>query len=106
MADIQAPEPHQVTHVDLLVELRVMQKELQQIRDALDRVTNSQAQEIKDLKAEIKDVRGQHDDLRIRMGQVLAVSALLALVLPIVVTASSPRVQFGATSQPPMEHRR
>lgn len=91
------PQPeHPVTHLELLVELRVMQKELSTIRDALDRAFNGSASEIKELKLENRDLRMALDVVRIRMGQVVAISALLALVLPLLITMTTPRVQFGS----------
>lgn len=89
-------EPTTVTHLELLVELRVMQKELSTIKDSIDKVTGGHAQEIKDLKAAIDSLKNENGRLRVQMGQVFAVSALLALLLPILITATSPRVQFGS----------
>lgn len=87
-----------ITHLELLVELRVMQKELSTIKDSIDKVTGGHAQEIKDLKGAIELLKNENGRMRVQMGQIFAVSALLALLLPILINTASPRVQFGSDS--------
>lgn len=85
----------EISHVDLLVEIRVLQNDLDSIKKAIDKVTDTQAEEIKTLREDIKSIKNDHVNLKVRMGQVLAVSGLLALVIPIIINVISPRVEFG-----------
>jgi hypothetical protein len=84
-----------VTHVELLVQLRLMQQELKTIRDAINNVTSGHDKEIEEIKGELKTLKSENEGLKIRMGQVMAISAVLTLVIPFAVTAASPRLEFG-----------
>lgn len=100
----QPQHPTEITHTELWGELRVMQKELDHIKKAIDRVTDAQSQEIKDLKEQIngKDgtggLRQKYEDLRLRMGQVIIIAVLASMAVPIIINAMDPRLHFGSDS--------
>lgn len=74
-----------VSHIDLLTELRLLQNELDNIKKAIDKVTNSQAEEIKNLREDMKIIKNENVILKIRMGQIFAVSGLLSLIIPYII---------------------
>lgn len=82
-----------ISHVDLLVEIRVLQNDLDTIKKAIDKVTDTQTEEIKTLKSDIKDIKNENVNLKVRMGQVLAISGLLALVFPVLINVVFPQVR-------------
>lgn len=99
-------DPAGITHVDLLVAIRLMQKELETMAQTIGKVANSHDQEIKELKQENKTRDREIEDLKIRMGQIIVGTAVLAFIIPIIVTALQPQLRFGSDdSNPALQSR-
>ena len=81
----------------LVVAIKVMQRELETMNERIGRVADSHDEQIKELKEENKTRDKDIQNLKIRVGQVMAISGLLALILPIIITSINPRVHFDSS---------
>lgn len=94
-----------VTHVDLLVAIRLMQREMETVSETIGRVANTHDREIEALKKENKDQDEKIEDLKIKNAVVVAISGILAIVIPLVITALEPQLRFGHSSSQSTEIR-
>lgn len=85
----------EVTHHHLWTELKLLEKELSSIRGSVERIAGDHDRQLQEMRAELKAQAKELGEQRFKLGQVFAVSATLALVVPVVVNSLNPRLQLG-----------
>jgi hypothetical protein len=106
MSEQTFDEQHPPTHWHLLLELRVMQKEMGTLNTAITasmETHKSLREDIDALKIStasmetLKSLREDIDALKIRVAQGVIIAVVTAFVLPILITMSNPRIHFQSS---------
>jgi len=86
MSEQTFDEQHPPTHWHLLLELRVMQKEMSTLNTAITASMETH-----------KSLREDIDVLKIRVAQGVIIAVVTAFVLPILINMSNPRIHFQSS---------
>lgn len=84
-----------VSHTQLFVAIESMKEQIIYMRKEIERLNANHDKEMEGIKKDNKQLTEDVVELRIRAGQVAALSALFAIIIPIIITLLSPKLQLS-----------
>ena len=92
MSELQPDHPE---YLRLYVAIESMKEQLIYMRKELETLNLNHEKEIDNIKRENKQLTQDVIELRIKAGQVAALSALFAIIIPIIITLLSPKLHLN-----------